>query len=175
MHMEQVARLSAMLFEVFEGLHGLGPWEGELLCCAALLHDVGISISFQGHHKHSRKLILASQLPALTAAERETVAAIARYHRKAAPSKKHKAYRAMVPEQRELVRRLAAILRLADGLDRGHENAVSKVAASVMGPIWTVGIYGRGDLAYAAASAARKAGLFEEVYGVKVRWGMMGA
>ena len=170
-HMEQVARTSAMLFKEFQELHGMGPRELELLVSAALLHDIGISIDYKGHHKKSRKLIMTLDLPSFTTREREIVANLARYHRKAAPTISHKAYRALAVDDRELVRRLAAILRPADGLDRAHENAVSSLSATRRFPtLWNVTLYGAGDLSYAAWAAERKAGLFEDVFGVRCRF-----
>jgi exopolyphosphatase/guanosine-5'-triphosphate,3'-diphosphate pyrophosphatase len=170
MHLEQVARLSERLFDALQPLHQMGQRERELLCCAALLHDIGLRVSISSHHRHSLTLILESDLHALAAEERRLVANVARYHRKAAPSEKHPHFRDLPAESRELVRRLAAILRIADGLDRAHENAVSEIEASPAGPaVWTVRVSGRGDLAYAAWGAMRKADLFGDVYGVKLR------
>lgn len=171
MHLLQVARLSAMLFDALEPLHNMGSWECDLLCCAALLHDVGISVSYSRHHKHSLRLIQKAELPALTAQERDVVANVARYHRKAKPKAKHKSFARLAEDQQALARRLAAILRLADGLDRAHENAVAHVEAAAAAPAqWQVGLYGHGDLGFAAWGAARKAGLFEDVYGATVRF-----
>lgn len=168
-HLEQVARLSGMLFDALEPLHGMGSYERELLCCAALLHDIGISISYSGHHKKSLRLILQSDLPALTVRERETVANVARYHRKAKPSKRHGAFGGLPADDRRLVRGLAAILRVADGLDRAQESAVGGLTGRIgPGGLVTIEIDGGGDLSYAAWGARRKAGLFEEVYGVSL-------
>jgi len=176
MHLEQVARLSAALFDALRPIHALGPHERDLLCCAALLHDIGISVDYSGHHKHSLRLILQSSLPVLTREERETVANIARYHRKAEPKKKHKAFAGLSPQSRDLVCRLAAILRLADGLDRAHENAVTDVEATTnTRELCMIGIYGYGDISYAAWGAERKARLFEDVYGVKLRFEVRGS
>lgn len=168
-HLEQVAGLAVVLFEALEPLHHLGQAERELLCCAALLHDIGISAGYARHHKHSRRLILQGTLPALVGGEQEVVASIARYHRKAVPRPKHKGFAALSDTDRQLVRRLAAILRLADGLDRAHENAVVTLRAQPVSPVqWAVNIYGRGDLAYAAWAAERKADLFADIYGVAI-------
>ena len=170
-HLEQVGRVAGLLFRALQPIHGMGPVELELLCCAALLHDIGISVSYSGHHKHSRRLIGKASLPALTREERDLVANVARYHRKAKPAQKHGAYRSLTEPQQELVSRLAAILRIADGLDRAHENAVSEVDASAETPLaWTIGLYGPGSLTTAAWGAQRKAELFEEVYGVRLRF-----
>jgi len=164
-----------MLFDVLEPIHKLGPAELDLLCCAALLHDIGISVSCARHHKHSARLIRQSSLPALTADEREKVACIARYHRKAVPKPKHQDFAALGEADRQRVRSLSAILRLADGLDRAHENAVERLDAHRDSPVqWTVWVAGPGDLAYAAWGAERKAELFRDVFGLTVRFDPVG-
>jgi len=169
-HLEQVARLSVVLFDGLKPLHRLVLGERDLLCCAALLHDIGISVGYKGHHKSSRKLIEGADLPALTTCERSIVAQLARYHRKAAPSEKHRAYRELDPDSQRRVLRLAPILRIADGLDRAHQNAVARVEIVLPDPggACRIDLFGPGDLDYAAWGARRKAGLFAEVYGVDV-------
>jgi len=168
-HLEQVAFLADALFDAFQPLHGLGGWQREMLCCAALLHDLGLSVSVSKHHKHSLILILQTPLPALTTDERLIVANLARYHRKAWPKDKHAHFAELQPAARDLVLHLAPILRIADGLDRAHENAVDRVAAQPQAPgRWTLDIYGSGDLGFAAWGGSRKAGHFEKVYAVSL-------
>lgn len=170
-HLRQVARLAAILFRELEPLHGMGDREHELLCCAALLHDVGISVSYQRHHKHSLRLILEQPLVGFEPAEQLLVANVARYHRKAKPKAKHSAFAELGDEDQETVRRLAAILRVADGLDRAHERAVEQLDAVQRTPMhWVIEVRGSGDLAYAVWAAERKADLFEDVYGVAIRF-----
>jgi len=175
-HLHQVARLAATLFRELEPIHGMGEREYELLCCAALLHDIGISINYARHHKHSLRLILEDPLPGFTAAEQLLVANVARYHRKAQPKAKHQQFAQLGEEDQQTVRRLAALLRMADGLDRAHENAVVQLAATQQSPVhWQVEIRGHGDLAYAVWAAERKAGLFEDVFGLDIRFEPKGA
>ncbi|NQT51507.1 HD domain-containing protein [bacterium] len=169
-HCEQVARLAAQLFDALAPLHGLGAQELEWLLCAALLHDIGLSVSPARHHKHSFRLILESHLPALADDEKSLVAHIAHYHRKAPPKSTHAAFDALDDRAQDIVRRLAALLRLADGLDRAHEDAVACLRAhAVSSDAWQVTLEGTGDLDHAAWGAARKAGLFGETYGVELR------
>jgi len=169
-HAEQVARLCGLLFDAFGALHGLGARERELLLCAALLHDVGLSLTIAGHHRASLEMILDADLPALSVEERLIVANVARYHRKAHPSRSHEHFAALAPAEQKTVRRLAAILRVADGLDRAHENAVDAIAAAPADEgSWTLLVSGPGDLKYACWGASRKAGLFREAYGRKLK------
>ncbi len=168
--MKQVVRLVEMLFDACQPLHGLGQRERELLTCAALLHDIGLSVGVLSHHKHSQRLILEAALPALTDEERAIVANVARYHRKALPSEKHPPFAELSPRDREVVRHLAALLRVADGLDRAHEDAVEILTASPAGKdAWTLRIFGPGNLDLAAQGVLRKADLFEAAFGVKLR------
>ena len=175
-HLQQVTRLAAMLFDALAPLHGMGEAERELLLCAALLHDIGISVSYARHHKHSLRLILDEPLAGFEPETQQMVANIARYHRKAAPKKKHEAFAPLSEDQRATVARLAAILRMADGLDRAHEDAVEQLSASPTSPVhWLVEVRGRGDLAYAVWGAERKAELLETLFGVGIRFEPGGA
>ena len=163
--------LALALFDQLQPLHGLGPADRELLACAALLHDLGLSVELAGHHKHSLRLILHGDLPTLTTAERSVVAHVARYHRKTCPKPTHRAFAALPVEAQERVRRLAAILRVADGLDRAHEHAVARLAAVQAAPgQWTVEVHGPGDLGFAAWGAERKSDLFREAYAAAIQF-----
>jgi exopolyphosphatase/guanosine-5'-triphosphate,3'-diphosphate pyrophosphatase len=123
-HCRQDARLAVRLFDLTDGLHGLGGEYRDLLYCAGLLHDIGYVEGYWGHHKTAYKLIMKAELPGLTERERRIVANVARYHRGARPKQKHKGFAALNPDDREAVTMLGAILRLADGLDRTHMDAV---------------------------------------------------
>lgn len=129
-HAFQVARLSQRLFDLTAPLHDFGEREREWLEAAALLHDVGCSIHFEKHHKHSLYLILSSDLDAFAREEVEIIAHTARYHRGALPSAKHEGYRILEPWQRERIEVLAAIVRVANALDRTHAARVAELSAT---------------------------------------------
>ncbi len=131
-HVDQVLRLSRRLFDVLGKHLGCVPEDWPLLEAAALLHDVGTLVSYKGHHRHSHHLIAHADALPLDPDQRLLVGVISRYHRKAPPSKKHAEFAALKPEERAQVRRLAAILRVADGLDRGHVNAVEAVRVRML-------------------------------------------
>ena len=130
-HARQVARLSLQLFDQLQERHGLGEADRRILMAAALLHDIGQFISHRRHHKHSYYLIVNSSLPDLQPAELLLVALVARYHRRAEPSKDHQGYADLDKRDRRRVDRLAALLRIADALDRQHRQHVRQLTASI--------------------------------------------
>jgi exopolyphosphatase/guanosine-5'-triphosphate,3'-diphosphate pyrophosphatase len=130
-HARHVARLAAALFDATHERHGFGAAERDLLEYAALLHDVGHHISYPAHHKHSYYLIKNGDLHGFSPNELEVVACVARYHRRSRPRKSNAGYAALPRRMRRAVRVLAAILRLADALDRSHGQIVETVRATL--------------------------------------------
>ena len=120
-HVRQVARLARQLFEDLRPLHQLPPGFGKLLEASAYLHDVGHFVSDTGHHKHSHYLVANSDLPGFTSLERNVVAALCRFHRKSMPALRHPSFEMFNPEIRRAILLLTPMLRLADSLDRSHE------------------------------------------------------
>ena len=126
---EQVATFALSLFDQTQGLlHNWGEEERELLWAAAILHNCGHHVSHSSHHKHSYYLIRHSDLLGYTETEIETIANLARYHRKSAPKKKHESYRNLTSKRhRRVVDQLSALLRLAVALDRRQIGAVKHI------------------------------------------------
>ncbi|MFL5402911.1 MAG: HD domain-containing protein, partial [Gemmatimonadales bacterium] len=124
-HCEQVARLALQIFDGIKTRFGLPASGRDLLQAAALLHDIGYLISHSKHHKHAYHLIMHGDLPGFSAPEVELIANIARYQRRAFPRKRHENLARFTADERSLVGRLSGILRIADGLDRTHSQAVS--------------------------------------------------
>lgn len=126
-HVEHVARLSLQMFDslVQGGLFAPGGDERELLWAASMLHDVGMTISYDDHHKHSRYLIESAELPGFDPRERALIGQITRYHRKGNPR-----LGAIEPiahdGDEELLERCAVILRLAEHLERGRDQSVTE-------------------------------------------------
>ncbi|MEQ8845363.1 MAG: Ppx/GppA phosphatase family protein [Phycisphaerales bacterium] len=102
-----------------------------ILEAAGVLHDIGYLVNHSKHHKHSYYIIANGELDGFTPRERDLIAHIARYHRRSHPKASHEAYQALDAHDRKIVRRLAGILRVADGLDRTHTQVVERVAVSV--------------------------------------------
>ncbi len=132
-HSEQVARLGMQLFDSLADLHQLDKSCRELLEYASLLHNIGCFISIPSHHKHSQYLILHGDLRGFSPEEIAIIGNVARYHRKSPPTEKHGAYSALSPMNRRVVDVLSGILRLANGLERGHRQNIESIQSEVNG------------------------------------------
>src|SRR5919108_5459014 len=119
-HAQHVVRLALALFDQTRAVHGRTDKEREWLDYAALMHDLGVHISYPRHHKHSYYLIKNGDLRGFEPDEIEVMALVARYHRRGTPKKTHEEYAQLPPPLRRTVRVLASILRLAESLDRSH-------------------------------------------------------
>lgn len=168
-HAETVCTLARQLFDQTRELHGLGGRARVLLEAAALLHDVGVAVNNDGHHKHSQYLIAASELVGLTDEERRIVGMLARYHRKAPPQREHEDFLQLRRKDRTLVERLTALLRLADALDRQHASVVRGVGVTLrddrveLRPILAPG--DRTRLTLEARAVEEKGAWFEQLFG----------
>jgi exopolyphosphatase/guanosine-5'-triphosphate,3'-diphosphate pyrophosphatase len=128
-HANHVRFLAGRMFDQLSSLHGYGALERELLSAAALLHDLGTAIGYDAHDVHSQTLITNAGLPGFSPREIALIALLTRYHRKGIPSPGHFAG-LLCPGDELLLTRLAAILRLAEYLERGRTSAVDDVAVS---------------------------------------------
>ena len=149
-----------------------------ILEAAGVLHDIGYLVNHSKHHKHSYYIIANSELDGFTPRERELIANVARYHRRSAPKSSHEAYQSLDARDRMIVRRLAGILRVADGLDRTHTQVVERVGVRIEARA----IDGRpadrpnaavftteaaGDVSTDLWGAERKSELFESAFGLR--------
>jgi exopolyphosphatase/guanosine-5'-triphosphate,3'-diphosphate pyrophosphatase len=164
-HATQVARLSLRLFDATRALHGLGPREREWLEYAAILHDIGVHISYERHHRHSYYLIKHGELRGFEPGEVEVIALVARYHRQAEPKKSHEGYADLSRARRKAVRTLGAIVRLAEGLDRSHAQVVGGLDVSTRGETLVVRMRAAGDAELEAWAAHRHAEAFARTLG----------
>lgn len=163
-HSQQVTFLTLRLFDELSGLHGLGPLDRELIEYAALMHDIGWHIGGKSHHKHSAYLIRHGKLKRFTDEEVEIMANVARYHRKAHPKKTHDPYQNLPNRARRTVDIGAALLRVADGLDRSHGAVVRDLNASIKSKKVLITLEARTESQLELWGATRKAALFEEVF-----------
>jgi exopolyphosphatase / guanosine-5'-triphosphate,3'-diphosphate pyrophosphatase len=167
-HARQVADLSARLYRELAPEHGLGAHEGVLLHTAALLHDIGAFVSNTAHHKHSMYLIMNSELFGLSRQDTTMIALVARYHRRAAPRASHPEYMLLDREGRLAVGKLAAILRVADALDRSHLQHLRDIAFERQGRRFIITVADVEDVTLERLALREKADMFEEVFGLEV-------
>jgi exopolyphosphatase/guanosine-5'-triphosphate,3'-diphosphate pyrophosphatase len=132
-HSRHVQELALQLFDQLAPHLRLNSADRLTLADAALLHDVGYHISYDKHHKHSYHLILHAELLGMSPEEQVAVANVARYHRGTPPEKRHRNFGPLAKTLRARIEKLAAILRVADGFDRGHVGAVERVRVRVTG------------------------------------------
>jgi exopolyphosphatase/guanosine-5'-triphosphate,3'-diphosphate pyrophosphatase len=165
-HGRHVADLALAIYDALAPLHRLEDDSRELLEAAALLHDIGYYISHSSHHKHSLYLIRHSEAFGFTQEETTIVANVARYHRKSHPKQRHPEFAALDREEQQRVRCLAAILRVADGLDRTHQHNVESIEIRYDDSAIHLRVSCRSgcDPVYEMWSADRKKLLMEEVF-----------
>ena len=162
-HAQQVARLALALFDQTRAAHGLTDREREWLEYAALMHDLGVHISYPRHHRHSYYLIKNGDLRGFEPEEIEVMALVARYHRRGTPKKTHEEYAQLRPPLRRTVRLLAAILRLAESLDRSHAQVVSGLELQDRGADMLLELRAAGDAELEVWAAQRQIEPFEAV------------
>ena len=163
-HALQVARLAETVFDALAPDYALTRHQRVLLAAAALLHDAGYHIAADGHHKHALYLVKHSELTGFSEAERDVIANAARYHRGAPPREKHVDYAALNQQDRQTVCRLAAILRVADALDRSHDSRVREVSVARDGRVVHLRLLADADCAREISAAEQKRDLFEQVF-----------
>jgi exopolyphosphatase/guanosine-5'-triphosphate,3'-diphosphate pyrophosphatase len=169
-HGEHVRHLARALFHQLRDVHGVPDDKGVLLEVAALLHDVGEVVNPRGHHKHSEYMIRWARLPGLDDTAREIIALLARTHRKdGARAKQIIAESALPKDLRGQVRRLSALLRIADSLDTDHRSRVEQVVCTRMGDTIMLDLVVRDGPARDDARLLRKSDLFADELGHAVK------
>lgn len=167
-HVEHVARLALQMHDSLTrgGLIERKEGERELLWAASMLHDVGMTISYDDHHKHSRYLIVSAELPGFDPRERALIAQMSRYHRKGTP-KLGELASLTEPGDEELLERCSVILRLAEHLERGRDQSVSDVRLRANGDGVDLHLEAAGDLTLPRWSVERygDSDAFERVFG----------
>jgi exopolyphosphatase/guanosine-5'-triphosphate,3'-diphosphate pyrophosphatase len=173
-HALQVAKLALSLFDQLHEVHRLGEKDRQILYAAAILHDIGIFISLNKHHKHSLYIISQSELPGFSPVEMQMIANVARYHRKTEPHLRHSAFARLDTGQRERVERLSSILRMADAMDREHLKKVDDVSVGVIGREVVLKVFGSDDLLLERWALQKKSQYFGEKFGVHVKFKIEG-
>jgi exopolyphosphatase/guanosine-5'-triphosphate,3'-diphosphate pyrophosphatase len=168
-HTGHVADLSLEMWDALgaAGRHPGDPAERDLLWAAAILHDIGTAVDYDDHHKHSRYLILNAGLPGFSDRETALVAQLARYHRKGSPSLGDLAP-LMRDGDEDLLERGAALLRVAEQLERARDQAVHEAVMDVHDGQADVVLTADEDTTLARWMAERETDLFERAFGVRL-------
>lgn len=164
-HVRHATRLALALFDALQPIHQYGALERFWLQCGALLHDIGFIEGSKGHHKTALRIILNTPLLPLTARERLIAGSIARYHRRAVPSLKHDHFAALSEDDRQRVRWLGGILRVADAADYSHEFLAQGFRVHSTDTEFTIALLATGQEAGEWKQVHKKGDLLEEVIG----------
>jgi exopolyphosphatase/guanosine-5'-triphosphate,3'-diphosphate pyrophosphatase len=170
-HVEHVRILALKLYDQLAHALGATPEELGVLEAASLLHDVGQLVSYRKHHKHSYQLIMHADRLNLSADDRALVALVSRYHRRKGPSRKHPEFAVLSDADQAVVRRMSALLRVADGLDRGHTSNVADATTTLTDSQVVIEVTPRApkaDLSLEIWGAGRKADVLEKLLGREV-------
>jgi exopolyphosphatase/guanosine-5'-triphosphate,3'-diphosphate pyrophosphatase len=173
-HARQVARLALAIFDQTRSVHALGEQERSWLEYGALLHDIGVHISYERHHRHSYYLIKNGDLRGFDPQEIEVIALVARYHRQATPKKSHEGYGDLSGPLRRTVRALAAMVRLAEGLDRSHAQALAGIDLYPRADDYLARLRATGDAELEVWAAHRHVAPLEDVLGKPIRFEVSG-
>lgn len=167
-HADHVASFAQQIFRELRHMHGLGPKHELLLRVAAILHEVGMFVSAREHHKHSMYLILNTELFGISTEDRTIVALLARYHRRYNPESNHPHFSELSREERMVVFKLAAILRIADALDRSHSQRIRSIVLHAQGDRLKIQTPGMADTTVEQIAINSKCDLFREIFGFDV-------
>jgi exopolyphosphatase/guanosine-5'-triphosphate,3'-diphosphate pyrophosphatase len=163
-HARKVAEMASGLFLATQALHSLPPQYGKLLEAAAYLHDVGHYVSDSSHHKHSYYLVANSDMPGFTNVERELIANLCRYHRKAMPAAGHTPFQSLNQDEKRALSLLIPLLRVADSLDRSHEQRIESLECDVRDGNVVVRLRSSKDIDLEQWAAERAGEIFRQTY-----------
>ena len=169
-HAQQVAKLALAIFDQTRSVHGLSDRERDWLEYGALLHDIGVHISYERHHRHSYYLIKNGDLRGFDPEEIEIIALIARYHRQGIPKKSHQGYGDLGKSKRRAVKALSSMVRLAEGLDRSHSRALAGIDLYPRSDDYLARIRTSGDAELELWAAHRHVAPLEKVLGKPIRF-----
>jgi len=170
-HADQVTRLALQLYDQLRDLHKLEEVNREYLEAAGILHNVGFFISHAQHHRHSYYIIRNSEyLTGFTSHEIELIAQVSRYHRKSTPRPKHEEFARLSAKDQTIVKKLAGILRVAEGLDRTHSSLIQSLRCERSGEALTIHLRSSNETypSLEIYTAETRKDLFEEIFSVKL-------
>lgn len=166
-HCKYITRFALKIFDDLKELHQLEDENKEYLEAASILHDIGYHIAHTNHHHHSYYIIRNSELLGFNENEISIIAHTSRYHRKSHPKKSHDDFSELPERTQSIIKKLSAILRVADSLDRTHKKIVQSVECRVKRGVveLNLGIKKNGNPEIELWSLDRRKFLFEEVFG----------
>ena len=167
-HAECVRAFSVLMFDELKAEQRMTDTHRLYLEVAALLHDIGLFVSSRSHHKHSQYLIAASEIFGLRRHELELIANIARYHRRALPQRSHVPFVSLDRDERMIVSKLAAILRVANALDKDHSQGILELKVGREGDQITLTAPSGADLPMGRSALAARSDFFVEIFGKKI-------
>jgi exopolyphosphatase/guanosine-5'-triphosphate,3'-diphosphate pyrophosphatase len=163
-HGLHVGVLATRLFDDLAAMHRLPAFARRVLETAAVVHDIGIAVSFHRHHKHTYYLVANADVPGFSDRERMLVATVARYHRRSTPDRDREDLAHLSSGELNLVRKLAALLRVANALDASHQQPVAGVRAEAANGAVRLRVSTRGPADLELWDVRREAALFREVF-----------
>ena len=169
-HCEQVRRLAAQLFDRLTPVHELPPGLRVTLELGALLHDVGRTVNSKAHHKHGEYLVRNADIPGLGTHQQTMVACLVRYHGKATPEPHHRQYRFLAPQERQRVRELAGVLKMAVALDTADTQAIRRIEVRIQKKDVRVRLIAPPETFLDFRQLRRKAEMFEKEFSVRLRF-----
>jgi exopolyphosphatase/guanosine-5'-triphosphate,3'-diphosphate pyrophosphatase len=167
-HAVKVREVAYSIFDALRSEQRPSARERVLLGVAATLHDIGEFVGYAHHHKHGYYLVSNSEIGGLTAEEMHQIAVAVRFHRRAHPSDRHPEFAALSRDERKRVSRIAAILRVADSLDREHRQKATKIIVGIRKGALAIQVRALGDFALERWALENKGALFKEVFGMDV-------
>jgi len=166
-HYRSVTQLALTMFDKLKRLHGLGARERLVLQCAAILHDCGKIIHSRAHYRHSYNIIRGLDIVGLGVRETEIAANVALYHSRIVPTPEQQDYQLLSQNDRVIVSKLAAILRIADALDRSHTQKVQAIDVKLAEGMLTVQVTANRNMELEEWSFLEKGAFFQDVYGIE--------
>jgi exopolyphosphatase/guanosine-5'-triphosphate,3'-diphosphate pyrophosphatase len=171
-HAAKVREHAMAIFDALRAHHCIAARDAErermLLAVASTIHDVGEFIGYAHHHKHGYYIISNSEIGGVSADDMRVVAVAVRYHRRAHPSDRHPEYASLARDERKRVSRIAAILRLADALDREHHQKIQALKISIRRRELVLQPYVVGDCFLERWAVENKGELLQQVFGLKI-------
>lgn len=168
-HAQQVRKLAISLFDQLQELHALSRHDRLLLKVASILHEVGTFISPRAHHRHGQYIILNSEIFGLSRKDVEIIGMLARYHRHGAPTTDDHSYAELEQPDRLRVQKLAALLRVADALERAHSHRISHFTTRFNNRRLELVVSGVHDLTIENLALRTKADLFTSIFGYDIQ------